>query len=375
MTILLLHMRYFIPFTLHKTLIALLAVAATTCCYAQKKDTSYYNLNEKFAVTSKKNMKYQGKIYKVEDGYKLEVFYNEGYRVFESHYKDAKMKVEHGLFTYYFPGNQKQIEGKLENGQKVGVWKRWYPNGNLMDSGTMRGLIRDGQWYSWYPNGQLKEIAAFHSGQSVSTAANTGSSVFDGIYRTWYENGLPECEGSFASNARTGTWRWYHDNGRLSTIEMYNKSGKVDSMQCFDTTGTYQGDYCSLEKGAYLKGLGDFGTYFQEWFSWSPNALKQKKKGTVWVTVEISKEGKIGNLEVKGTTEVLAREVHKFIRSLPDWEPAVSHNRLVTWKETLEVHYEGRPKITTELNPKYLDAWRPDYINEAVYGAYWGEVF
>ncbi|WP_132052304.1 energy transducer TonB [Pseudocnuella soli] len=345
---------------------ALIAAGAN----AQQNDTLVKFLDAKFEPTTLKKMVYKGQVYKQQERYAMVVTLPSGTPVYTAQFKDAKTSVLHGDYVRYYSNGSKQSMATFVNGKTEGPWIWWYENGQVMDSGMARNGIKDGTWYNWYPNGQMKIQLTYAPAKEaegvMTTAAANYAAVFHGPYKSWYENGMQESEGNFANNKRVGSWRWFHQNGKVSTIEEYNEAGKVTAMQCFDTTGASQGDYCSLNRPAFIKGHGDFRTYMTENFRWPKAVSAQKKKGSVSISFIVSTDGRMTDVNVRGTTKLLEDAVKYFLYQIPLWEPAISHNRIVAFEENIEVIYEGKPKFTMERQ-EFPEMWRPDYIREAMW--------
>jgi len=88
-------------------------------------------------------------------------------------------------------------EGSYENGRKVGIWK------------------------TYYPSGQIKSEITHVSGRPK------------GPYKTYYENGQIEEQGNWALNKQTGNFKRYYENGQVSQNFTFNESGKRDGKQVY----------------------------------------------------------------------------------------------------------------------------------------------
>lgn len=89
--------------------------------------------------------------------------------------------------------NGKIIEYEAVNGKKNGVFKTYYKNGILEMMGTIENNLNQGKWTYYYQSGQI------------------------------------ESEGYFKDDLPTGLWKWYHENGNLreeGTFEKGNRHGK-----------------------------------------------------------------------------------------------------------------------------------------------------
>lgn len=65
-----------------------------------------------------------------DKGWLVMVYFNSGELKMRGHYLDDALEMPHGTFTYYYQNGQKESEGDFEKGAKIGVWKRWNPNGS-----------------------------------------------------------------------------------------------------------------------------------------------------------------------------------------------------------------------------------------------------
>ncbi len=65
----------------------------------------------------------------------------------------------------YYPSGQKKMEGLLVKGQRQGVWKSYYENGMLWSEGEFLNDQRHGFARMFYPGGQKKMTGVYHHGQ------------------------------------------------------------------------------------------------------------------------------------------------------------------------------------------------------------------
>lgn len=126
-------------------------------------------------------------------------------------------------------------EGDYQNGRKVGVWKTFYPNGELKNEITFEGGRPKGPYTTYYENGQVEEQGSW------STNKNTGS------FKRFYENGQVQQDFTFnTSGKRDGPQKYYYDNGQLmiegnwnggkesGEVKEYFENGKVKSVRVYN---------------------------------------------------------------------------------------------------------------------------------------------
>ena len=102
-----------------------------------------------------------------------------------------------GIIRGYYSDGEIYFEEEYLNGEKVGVWKEWYQNGNL-------------KWERGY------------------------NVILDGVYNEYYENGNPKELGNFKENMRTGDWKEYDSNGNLTMFEKWEPTDENVSRDSID---------------------------------------------------------------------------------------------------------------------------------------------
>jgi antitoxin component YwqK of YwqJK toxin-antitoxin module len=312
---------------------------------SQRNDTVMKFLNANLEFTSEQYAVYYGVAVKRTEGWFLYALYPDTTPLLKVHYKDRALKVKEGHYASYYPGNRLAHSGHYHNNMKTGIWQSWYENGQRKDSGFYTDNYMTGIWKRWYENGSPASVSGYLSTFTYEeqqrmrlTGQVPESGARDGSFVTWYPNGNKESEGVYRNSLLQGRWLWYHENGKLSTEETYS-NGVLSDLTCFDSSGKESGNLCGISKPAVLKGIGDFRSFLMENLSWPPEAIKNRIEGTVWVSFSVDKNGKLQGLYITGLSNVLRNAVNEFFQKLPDWEPAVSHNRVVEWKEMVEIPF------------------------------------
>lgn len=126
-------------------------------------------------------------------------------------------------------------EGEYENGRKVGVWKVYYPSGDLKSEITYENGRPKGPYTTYYKNGQIEEQGNW------SLTKNYGS------FKRYYENGQVAQDFTFDdSGKRNGSQKYYHENGQLmiegnwnggkeaGEVKEYYEDGSLKSVRVFN---------------------------------------------------------------------------------------------------------------------------------------------
>jgi antitoxin component YwqK of YwqJK toxin-antitoxin module len=181
-------------------------------------------------------------------------------------------------------------EGPMMCGRRVGEWKKFAPNGNLIElyrydeegkfTGVYNSFYEDngakeivgkfvsgnkhGLWECFYEDGQYKYSKTYDMGIMV------------GPYREWHPNGKLQEEGNLDSKgARIGEWNTYRENGlifqrmnhgvkgasgTLIHFKSYGEAGELRQEGYLDETRLLQGPHTSyynhggIERVAHYEG-------------------------------------------------------------------------------------------------------------------------
>jgi antitoxin component YwqK of YwqJK toxin-antitoxin module/S1-C subfamily serine protease len=142
-------------------------------------------------------------------------------------------------------------EVNYKDGERDGLQRKWYENGQLKYEGNYKDSERDGLQRAWYENGQLEEEFNFKDGEvdglnrkwyengQLSSEVNKKDGEVDGLSRKWYENGQLNLENNFKDGKLDGLQRTWYENGQLEDesnwkddetiglIKTYNKFGDL----------------------------------------------------------------------------------------------------------------------------------------------------
>ncbi|HRH34494.1 MAG TPA: toxin-antitoxin system YwqK family antitoxin [Catalimonadaceae bacterium] len=182
------------------------------------------------------------------------------------------------------PAQKSNGVGKMENGQKVGEWIFYYPDGQLMAREQYKEGMLDGICLAYFPNGQLaskenwkedlQEDSSwyYHPNGKIFRKGIYNDGVYQGTWLTFYENGRLQQSCPYLDGLPNGFCKNWYETGRLQEIGRYmdgKKSGQfvfyfpekeIPSLIAQYWNDTETGLWVTLDKKGRIKKLEQFST-------------------------------------------------------------------------------------------------------------------
>jgi TonB family protein len=325
----------------------LMTVVATQ---AQNQDTVFKYLDENLTFTTAEKASYAGVAVKQGNSWLFYAQHSDTTPLLRCYFKDKKLTTLDGPYVLFQPKYKKIEEGYFHENKKVGVWRFYHPNGQLKDSGFFDHDRYAGEWKSWHVNGKLaiqgnypqqvtEEMQALDA-QAIAEKIKRGeapvmnavTNLKDGFWQSWYADGRLESAGQYHLDKMEGEWKWFRENGQPATVEKY-RNGKLVDIACFDSAGKPTGSFCSVARPPLLQyDITAFNDYMRHFLRWPEEAWKQDITGEVRISFQVKKDGTMQDFHIQSSPhELLSKEVERLIKTLPRWEPALSHNRIVDY--------------------------------------------
>ena len=163
-------------------------------------------------------------------------------------YKDG---IPDGEVVNWYAKDLKQVEGFLDKGQKVGVWKLYFESGKIKKQTTYSHNVEDGEETCWFENGNIEKKGTYSEGR------------LNGKYTWYYDNGQKKQEGYFTAGSEDSTWsEWYETGkpkmiGHLANLERHGDWTSWDEQGNITTKKSYQ-------HGLVIVAKDDFDTYVEK---------------------------------------------------------------------------------------------------------------
>jgi len=101
---------------------------------------------------------------------------------------------------------ESKTDSVVTNGEQI----YYHKSGAVEMRGIMKNNQRDGLWKSFYENGLPWSETTFKEGKK------------DGRTTTWYENGQKRYEGFFTNDLESGKWVYWHEDGTIAGTHNYD---------------------------------------------------------------------------------------------------------------------------------------------------------
>ncbi|HFX18195.1 MAG TPA: toxin-antitoxin system YwqK family antitoxin [Flavobacteriales bacterium] len=136
---------------------------------------------------------------------------------------------------YYKDGQTLALEGKIQDNLPVGIWRSYYPSGNLQsvinyDNGEVNGEmfyyydkpdelmvqtnydhdLLSGDYFEYWPNGAIKAKLHYKDGKL------NGDAIF------YYKTGQVKIEGKYRNGEKKGKWLFYDQKGNVTHKKRYS---------------------------------------------------------------------------------------------------------------------------------------------------------
>jgi len=210
----------------------------------------------------------------------------------------------------------------------------YFINGTLQMHGTYSDeklSVSDGYFTYYSENGVLL------------TESNYSGDQLDGKRVHYYENGQLSSDESWKAGKKNGTLTYYRQDGSISYVEERQLDSLL-SWKCFREDGTLSTDPAEFNRVAEFPGGREAMVKFVgDNIIYPKTARKEGLEGKCFVQFMVTNEGQVSDVKiirgVPGCRECDLEAV-RVVRMMPDWIPAIDHNRPVDSYFNLPVTYQ-----------------------------------
>ena len=153
-----------------------------------------------------------------------------------------------GEWNFYFTDKTIEITGSYNSkGQKIGEWFWFYSTGDTMtvanyEDGELEGRyieydeegqpVTEGQYMAGYEEGMWK----YRNGTAIESGRYEGG-LREGIWKSWFESGKLASEIQYSDNVLDGKYVLYWENGNIRLTGKYENGLQEGVWQLYDEEG------------------------------------------------------------------------------------------------------------------------------------------
>ncbi len=140
---------------------------------------------------------------------------------------DSVLNVN-GAFKELYPATEiTHFEGNITDNKLNGIWRTYYPSGNLQSTVNYKDGLVDGDAYFYYDNDKNTKMAEIQYSDDL----------IDGVYMEYYENGAQKALLHYEEGVLNGEAEYYYRTGRTKIKGKYKNGRKKGKWYFYDEKG------------------------------------------------------------------------------------------------------------------------------------------
>jgi len=158
--------------------------------------------------------------------------------VFNFTFLYSQTENKQNYVEYHEDNKTKKIEGIISNNGRVGIWKWFSKNRNLILSGKFINDKKEGKWQEFYDSGKVKNVKIYKNGLITGTEksffengkilaySEYVNGKINGISIVYYQNGNIKEKLNYKNGNPIGNYVSYFDNKVLGNEGKYSENGE-----------------------------------------------------------------------------------------------------------------------------------------------------
>jgi len=124
--------------------------------------------------------------------------------------------------------NGKVTGTEIDNGGEIEIENRYDEAGRLVYSGPFKDGVAVGIHREYDSEGRVRNAHIYNdNGVLISEGIIDDEGNRNGVWKDYYADGNVSAEGNYSDNRRTGTWKFYNESGKLVQVGSYS-NGRID---------------------------------------------------------------------------------------------------------------------------------------------------
>ncbi len=223
----------------------------------------------------------------------------------------------HREYTAYYPNQEKKSMGNYNSSAPIGIWRKFYQNGNVEEVGVWVKNIRPNESPTRY------EVVTYaDSVGQLLVAKGSGS------FTKYFSNGKISETGTYREGLKDSVWVGYFENGDRYYEETY-LAGILQSGKSVDKEGNSY-SYTIAEDPVSYK-AGHIFQFLAKTVKYPIQALRMGIRGVVMISFLVNQEGMINDLKVHASPDASLTEETVRALSLTSggWKPAMLRGQII----------------------------------------------
>ena len=152
-----------------------------------------------------------------------------------------------GAWKFYFIDQRVEVEGRYKNGKKEGAWYWYYPNGETLQEENWSNGKLDGDFFEYNETGTITTKGAYMEGTEEGewfymqgNAIEKGvyyDGMRSGVWTTKWKDGTPISEIEYDLDIFNGKYTLYYPNGKIRESGKYSGGERVGIWHLYDEEG------------------------------------------------------------------------------------------------------------------------------------------
>lgn len=190
-------------------------------------------------------------------------------------YNEAGDVITEEMYDNGFLKDRKTFNRYDENGQKTGVWRSFFPNGDLQSEIGYKDGKQNGLTKIYDKKGKLIDLKRM---EGDTLAGNSDEIVIIELYKEFYDDGKKRLVGGLDNGMKNGIFREYDKSGAIINGYIYEKDTLV-AEGLISGDGIYQGEWTHFYKSGEIKAQGGYLDSKKEgkWVFYYPNGKKEQE--------------------------------------------------------------------------------------------------
>lgn len=169
-----------------------------------------------------------------------------------------------GIFIENYENGNKRTKGSYRSGNKEGLWEYWDDKGQQTAKEFYKNGLKEGEQIYWHKTGKLH----YKTKHVIIQKEGKDTSVADGPYKRYVDNGNLVEDGVQKQGKKEGTWKHFFPDGRLAEETEYVNDLRSGKSTRWRVNGAleYESTYIIIFKGGRNQSVlhGPRRTYNQE---------------------------------------------------------------------------------------------------------------